>query len=278
MHPKNLHSTTYDFKELQIALPELKAFVFTNEHREESIDFSNPNAVTALNKALLKTHYNVQEWQLPEGYLCPPIPGRANYIHHIADLMDVEKPIKGLDIGVGANCIYPLLGASIYKWQMTGTDIDQTAITFAQKNAQAFPDHITIIHQPDNAHLFQGIIKEGDYYDFTICNPPFYASAEAARKANTRKNTNLKINSRTRNFAGQAHELWCNGGEALFIKRLIKQSLLFKNQVGWFTCLVSKKEHLPKLNKQLDKAKATHQTIPMTQGNKKSRCIAWRFD
>ena len=277
MHSKNLHHTAYDFKTLQASLPELKTFVFTNQYQEETIDFRDPPAVIALNKALLKTHYGVQKWQLPEGYLCPPIPGRANYIHHLADLIDTEKHIRGLDIGVGANCIYPLLGASIYKWHMVGTDIDQTAIAFAQKNAQAFPDHISILHQPDNAHLFQGIIQKGAYYDFTMCNPPFYASAAAAQKANTRKNTKLNINSRTRNFAGQSHELWCNGGEALFIKRLIKQSQLFKDQVGWFTCLVSQKDHLPKLYKQLDKAKAMHQTIAMTQGNKKSRFIAWKF-
>ena len=79
------------------------------------------------------------------------------------------------------------------------------------------------------------------------------------------------------NFGGQANELWCNGGEALFIKRMIKQSVAFKSQVGWFTTLVSKKENLAKIYKQLDKLKVTRTTIPMTQGNKQSRIVAWRF-
>ena len=278
MHPKNRHHKPYNFEELQTALPELAAFVFTNQHQVTTIDFANPTAVIALNKALLKTHYGISKWELPTDYLCPPIPGRADYVHHIADLIDTKKPIKGLDIGVGANCIYPLLGASIYNWHMVGADIDETAIAYARKNAAAFPDRIHIRQQPDNANLFKGIIQEDEYYDFSLCNPPFYTSAEAAHKANTQKNRNLNTNSSTRNFAGQSKELWCNGGEALFIKRLIKQSLDFKRQVGWFTCLVSRKEHLSKIYKQLDKNNATHQTIRMEHGHKKSRFIAWKFE
>jgi len=278
LHPRNRHYKPYNFKKLCAALPELKSYLIKKPNQEETIAFENPQAVLALNKALLKAYYSIASWELPEDYLCPPIPGRVDYIHHIADLINTQKPVKGLDIGVGANCIYPLLGTSIYNWQMTGTDINETAIIFAQRNAQAFPDNITIRHQMNNAKLFQGIIQEGDYFDFTMCNPPFYNSAAEAQKSNTRKNKNLNTSSTTRNFGGQAHELWCNGGEALFIKRLIKESISFKEQVGWFTSLVSRKENLPKIYKQLDKSKATYRTIPMTQGHKKSRCIAWRFD
>ena len=86
------------------------------------------------------------------------------------------------------------------------------------------------------------------------------------------------LDSRHRNFAGVSHELWCNGGEALFLKRMIKQSVSVKHQVQWFTSLISRKENLPKIYKQLDKLKATHKTIPMEQGQKKSRFVAWTFE
>ena len=79
------------------------------------------------------------------------------------------------------------------------------------------------------------------------------------------------------NFGGESNELWCNGGEALFLKRMIKESADFKTQVGWFTSLISKKESLSKIYKQLDKLKAIYKVIPMSQGNKKSRFIAWKF-
>lgn len=116
-----------------------------------------------------------------------------------------------------------------------------------------------------------------------MCNPPFHASAKDAEKEALRKINNLKLPKRDENnelalnFKGQSNELWCNGGEALFIKRLIKQSAEFKQQAEVFTTLVAKEIHLPKIYKQLDKLKATHTTIEMGQGNKKSRFVAWWF-
>ena len=118
-----------------------------------------------------------------------------------------------------------------------------------------------------------------------MCNPPFHSSKEDASKGTLKKLRNLEKDAQPYqtkkdiilNFGGQANELWCNGGEALFIKRMIKQSIAYKTQVGWFTTLVSKKENLSKIYKQLDKLKVTRKTINMTQGSKKSRFVAWKF-
>lgn len=284
MHPKNIHNTSYNFDVLIKAHPILAKFCFTNKYATQTIDFSNQQAVLHLNKALLKHHYQIPEWNIPEGYLCPPIPGRADYIHYIADLLAIKNKnntIKGLDIGVGANCIYPILGHQIYQWNMVGADNNLIAINAAKQNSTATPalrKAITIRKQPDNAHIFKNIIQENDFFNFTMCNPPFHKSEKEATKGTIRKLKNLKINPKhSLNFGGQANELWCNGGEALFIKRMIKESVLFKKQVAWFTCLVAKKEHLPKLYKQLDKLNASYKTVAMNQGNKQSRFIAWTF-
>lgn len=288
MHPNNIHNGSYSFSKLIQTHPSLEEFAFQNEHNNVTIDFSNNEAVISLNTALLKHHYNVQDWQIPADYLCPPIPGRADYIHHLADLLNEEssdKKIKGLDVGVGANCIYPILASQIYNWEMVGCDINEAAIISAKSNAELTPklkNNIDIRPQSDNANIFKGIILPGEYFDFTMCNPPFHTSEEAAQKGTLRKLNNLSSDGNRRNlslnFGGQSHELWCNGGEALFIKRMIKQSTDFKKQVGWFTTLVSQKENLNKIYKQLDKLKAVHKTINMEQGNKKSRFVAWKFD
>ncbi len=291
MHPNNLHLDTYNFDALVESHAELAPFVINNNHGIETINFADSEAVLHLNKALLKKYYNIKDWSIPQHYLCPPIPGRADYIHHIADLLgenENKKNIKGLDIGVGANCIYPILGARIYKWNMVGVDSDAAAIASAKKNVSAsegLSDKIDIRFQSTNADIFESIISEGEYFDFSMCNPPFHTSEEEATKGTLRKLRNLEQKDQpyqtkkeiTLNFGGQANELWCNGGEALFIKRMIKQSVAYKTQVGWFTTLVSKKENLNKIYKQLDKLKATHKTIKMEQGNKKSRFIAWTF-
>ncbi len=280
LHPKNKHTTSYNFDQLQACTPELSAYVFVNEYQTKTIDFSNAEAVKALNKALLDHFYQIKHWDLPEGYLCPPIPSRVDYIHYIADLMGSKKYCRGLDIGVGANCIYPLLATHIYKWNMVGADISEASVAIARQNAsksQADSD-IDIRLQTNPAYLFEGIIKPGEYFDFTMCNPPFFGSEGEAKKANMQKNKRLHLRKDTsRNFGGISNELWCNGGEALFVKRMIKQSVAFKKQVGHFTTLISKSEHLPKLVKQLDKLNAFHKVVDMQQGNKKSRILIWSF-
>ncbi|WP_074406228.1 23S rRNA (adenine(1618)-N(6))-methyltransferase RlmF [Aquimarina megaterium] len=284
MHPNNIHNKPYDFTTLINAHEALEIFVFTNTFGNSTIDFSDHKAVLELNRAILKYHYGLKDWNIPEGYLCPPIPGRVDYIHHLADMLakeGVTTKIKGLDIGMGANCIYPILGAQVYDWYMVGADIDEKAVISAKNNIkinQQLSDSIEIRHQTNNANIFEGVIKNEEYFDFTMCNPPFHTSQKEATKGTLRKVKNLGIAEHLElNFGGQANELWCNGGEALFLKRMIKQSVTFAKQVGFFTSLVSKKEHLPKLEKQLDKLKATHTTIAMEQGNKKSRFIVWKF-
>ena len=290
MHPKNLHNNPYQFDQLIDVNPALSKFVFINDFGTQTIDFSIQEAVLQLNKALLKKHYGVTDWEIPPHYLCPAVPGRADYIHYISDLLSEENltgTINGLDIGVGANCIYPILGSQIYNWKMVGSDIDLNAIASAKNNVSLTKDlskTIEIRHQTNNANIFEGVILKDEYFHFTMCNPPFYSSEEEVTKVNLKKLNNLNKDSvnnnrkqRSLNFAGQANELWCNGGEALFIKRMIKQSINFKTQVLWFSTLVSRKENLNKFYKQLDKLKATHRTIKMDQGNKKSRLLFWKY-
>jgi len=285
MHPKNIHKDSYNFDFLKESNPELTKFVFLNKYGTNTVDFANPEAVLQLNKAFLKHHYQVKNWDIPKNYLCPPIPGRADYIHYLGDLLSEEKiedQIKGIDIGVGANAIYPILASRIYNWKMLGTDIEEKSVKAAKSTVNANPNlsgTIEIRHQEDHGSIFKGMIQEGEYYHFSMCNPPFHASEKEANKAALKKLKNLGKNETSKlNFGGQANELWCNGGEALFIKRMIKESILFKSQVGYFTSLVSKKENLPKIYKQLKKLEASYKTIEMSLGNKKTRFIAWKFE
>ncbi len=284
MHDNNLHKHGYDLELLAQSYPQLKSHFITKEDGLISIDFTNPESVLVLNSALLKEHYGVTDWELPENYLSPPIPSRVDYILHLADLVG-KNNITGLDIGTGANMIYPILGTAIFNWKMVGSEVDEDSYAFAKALQEKISlpkshkiSNIKLRLQEDRGSILKNIIKPQELYDFTMCNPPFYNSEEEAFKANRRKNKNLGNGIGWRNFAGKSHELWCNGGEALFIKRLIKESADYKSQVGWFTSLVSRKENLLKLEKQLTKMKATYKVVPMNSGNKKSRFIAWKFE
>ena len=292
LHERNLHRKRYDFKQLIHDLPELSRFVSVNPYGDESIDFANPDAVKMLNKALLKHFYGVSYWDIPANYLCPPIPGRADYIHYLADLLGivnagkfpVGKSVSVLDIGTGANCVYPIIGHREYGWSFVASDIDPISINSAQKivdNNPSLQGAIDCRLQTSSRHIFQGIIRQDEQYDLTMCNPPFHASAAEAQAGTRRKINNLglkKNGNPTLNFGGQNAELWCEGGEEDFVKRMISESVQFQDQCLWFTSLISKKTTLTGVYSALKNAKVfDFKTIEMSQGQKVSRFIAWTF-
>ena len=287
LHPRNQHREGYDFARLVAQSPELAAFAITNPLGQTTIDFQNVLAVRMLNRALLKTYYNINFWDIPPNYLCPPIPGRVDYIHYLADLLaqsnNQEIPrgrnVKVLDIGTGASLVYPLIGQSEYGWHFTGVDIDPIAIKSAQQICQFNKLKITLRHQNNRENIFKGVIEPRDAFHVTMCNPPFHSSIEQADKGTQRKWANLgKGHSQKLNFGGQNAELWCPGGEIKFIASMVEQSMEFAEQCLWFTSLVSKKDNLQPLSRILEKAKvANFKVIEMAQGQKTSRFVAWTF-
>ena len=287
LHPRNQHSAGYDFVRLGAQTPELEAFTIRNPLGQTTIDFQDTKAVRMLNRALLKTHYNIDFWDIPTGYLCPPIPGRVDYIHYLADLLaesnNQEIPrgrhIKALDIGTGASLVYPLIGQSEYGWHFTGVDIDSGALKSARQICEFNKLKITLRrqHKPDN--IFRDVIEANDVFHITMCNPPFHSSMEQANKGTQRKWANLgKGHSKKLNFGGQNAELWCPGGEITFVARMIEQSMEFAGQCMWFTSLVSKKDNLQPLSRILEKARVVDfKVVEMAQGQKTSRFIAWTY-
>lgn len=288
LHPRNKHRSRYDFALLVKSLPALRDFVFLNAYGDESIDFADPAGVKMLNKALLRHDYGIEHWDIPENYLCPPIPGRADYTHYLADLLAADKgtvptgkSVKVLDIGVGANCIYPIIGHQEYGWTFVGSDVDKKAIESAKNIISANPSlsaSVKIRPQLNAQSIFKGIIKPGEYFDLTMCNPPFHASAAEAASGSQRKMQNLGKKKEVLNFGGQPVELWYKGGELAFIDLMIKESLVFGTQCKWFTSLVSKSATLPFVYRTLERTGAAQvKTIEMAQGQKVSRFIAWNF-
>ena len=283
LHPRNRFRERYDFPGLIAASPALAAFVRPTQHGGDSIDFSHPQAVKALNQALLKQAYGLDYWDIPPGYLCPPIPGRSDYIHYLADLISGQRgsAVRVLDIGSGANCIYPLIGASEYGWSFIAAELDPQAHRWAEKLVKRNPTVASLIDcrlQKSATECFRGVVYDTERLDLTMCNPPFHSSAAEAAEGTLRKQKNLGQKSAPLNFGGQSGELWCAGGELDFIRRMITQSLVLAPRCRWFTTLVSKSAHLPRLEVSLKHVKATQvKIIEMSQGQKKSRILSWTF-
>ncbi|QDD91497.1 23S rRNA (adenine(1618)-N(6))-methyltransferase RlmF [Pseudomonas oryzihabitans] len=293
LHPRNRHQGSYDFPALMRVSPALKPFVAPTPRGNLSIDFTDPQAVRALNRALLALHHGVRNWDIPADFLCPPIPGRADYLHHLADLLAEGnggklprgEGVRLLDVGTGANGVYPLIGFKEYGWHFVGSDIAPAALEAFGRTLAANPDcaaAIELRRQPDPQAIFAGILQPGEHYAATLCNPPFHASPTDAVRGSQRKWKNLGKTTGKQvpllNFGGQAAELWCPGGEAAFIERMIGESRRFAPQVGWFTCLVSKASNLPVLQAALRREQASEtRVVAMAQGQKQSRFLAWRF-
>lgn len=293
LHPRNRHQGRYDFAALIAVEPGLKAFMIINPYGKPSIDFANPAAVRVFNAALLKQLYGIKDWQIPEGYLCPPVPGRADYIHGLADLLATDA--KGviprgvgftvLDVGTGANCIYPLLGQHDYGWRFIACDIDAQALANARQTlrANALDKVIDLRLQPDKAAFFKGVLRADERIVCTLCNPPFHSSAAEASNGSERKWRNLGKQDPQRklpalNFGGKSNELWCKGGELTFVRNMIKESKDYAEQVLWFTTLVSKSAHIRLLQRVLKQVGAVDvQVCSMAQGQKQSRFLAWTF-
>lgn len=320
LHPRNRHLGRYDFTQLIKAEESLSSFVKLDQFGEQGIDFANNHAIKALNRALLKDSYGIVDWDIPAHNLCPPVPGRADYVHYVADLivlfnngkMPKKKIIQALDIGTGANLIYPLIGSSEYGWHFVASDINADSLANAQKIIDHNPqvaNKIELRIQTSSNAIFKGIVQDDEWFDISMCNPPFHTSLAKAKEGTQRKWQNLAKTSRLQqnqpneekeldvaldveldvkfdkeldgvhlNFGGQDAELWCQGGELAFIERMIKESAQIPTRCFWFTTLVSKSAHLDSIEIALKQAKVSqHKTIAMSQGQKQSRLVAWTF-
>lgn len=293
LHPRNLHRGRYDFPALIASHPALAEFVSVNAYGDESIDFANPSAVKTLNAALLAHFYGIQHWDIPAGYLCPPIPGRADYLHNVADLLATSQrkgevprgdQVRVLDVGIGANAIYAMLGRAVYGWQFVGSEIDQAALAnaeaiFAQN--ENLRGGLQTRLQNNAEDILSNAILPGEYFELTVCNPPFHASAAEATAGTRRKLRNIGQEDSSRptlNFAGHSHELWCDGGELNFVRQMIRQSRPLAKQCLWFSSLVSKQDNLPVIYAALERIGARNvRTLDMAQGQKISRVVAWSF-
>jgi 23S rRNA (adenine1618-N6)-methyltransferase len=284
LHPRNKNREQYDLKELLKEFPELKKHINPNKYGEDSIRFSDPAAIRLLNKALLSNYYKIKNWDFPETNLCPPIPGRADYIHYMSDLLEKRNDVTCLDIGVGANCIYPILGVSEYQWSFIASDVNPDAIASAKKIIKTNPTlkgKVKFRLQKDENKIFKGIIKPKEKIDVSICNPPFHSSKKEALKGSMRKVRNLtgKRSKKIKlNFSGMANEMIYEGGEKQFIQNMIAESLNYAKNCLWFTTLVSNEKNLNRIYSSLEKINVTEvKTINMGTANKISRIVAWTF-
>ncbi|XP_038886851.1 U6 small nuclear RNA (adenine-(43)-N(6))-methyltransferase isoform X1 [Benincasa hispida] len=326
IHPRNKYAENPpDFALLASLYPSFQPFVFL--HPRPRIDWTDFNATRELTRVLL-LHDHALHWWIPDGQLCPTVPNRSNYIHWLEDLLSSDivakknsdsGPVRGLDIGTGANCIYPLLGASLLGWSFVGTDVTDVALEWAERNVKSNPhvselieirkvddisdDLSTELHNSvavdsefkilnekdgmevapplpsslskETVHLEKryhgppillGVVKDGEEFDFCMCNPPFFESMDEAG-----------LNPKT-SCGGTPQEMVCPGGERAFISRMIEDSIVLRQTFRWYTSMIGKKSNLSFLISKLWKVGVTVvKTTEFVQGQICRWGLAWSF-
>ncbi|KAM0942371.1 putative 23S rRNA (adenine(1618)-N(6))-methyltransferase [Dioscorea sansibarensis] len=312
IHPQNRYSENPpDFALLGSLYPSFQSFLLPSRRPggRPTIDWSDFNATRELTRVLLLHDHGVH-WWIPDGQLCPTVPNRSNYIHWLQDLLssDVvppfqssEEKVRGFDIGTGANCIYPLLGASLLGWSFVGSDVTKIALEWARKNVQSNPHLSELIeirnacdpsssgnvendvireeapegstHNPNmwsgccsELPVLVGVIKDGEKFDFCMCNPPFFESVEEAG-----------LNPRT-SCGGTFEEMVFPGGERAFITHIIDDSLQLKHSFRWFTSMVGRKANLKFLVSKLHEVGVSVvKSTEFVQGHTARWGLAWSF-
>ncbi|KAI0759395.1 S-adenosyl-L-methionine dependent methyltransferase [Trametes elegans] len=283
MHPRNPYRDPPDFLALAEAHPALKPHIILSS-KGATIDFKNEAAQRALTEAILLRDFALRV-ELPPGRLCPPVPNRLNYVLWLQDVVDTvsqalevegDKPVRGMDIGTGASAIYPLLGCRARpSWTFTATEIDEVSVGFAQRNVRAndLQDRIAVVGVSPERPILAPLLKSDAVYDFTMCNPPFYASRDEVQQSAEAKEFGPNAVC-----TGADVEMITPGGEGAFVGRMVEESLGLREKCRWYTSMLGKMSSLTQIVQKLRDNKVDNYAIAeLVQGQTRRWVIAWSF-
>ena len=266
-----------DFLILIKEFPELKKYIIKKDQNdlegEFSFDWSNKNLSLLITKSILNYYFNIKYYHVPKGFLIPPIPSRINYLNLIQSLINdiKEENIIGIDIGTGANIIYPILGNSIYNFKFVCSEINNEAYNNAKIILQNnnLEKNINLIKQNNKNNIFIGVLNQENKYTFSMCNPPYYDYEQE-----------IKIEDKKRDTEFNFEEVYCKNGELGFFQRYFEESICYKKNIFLNTILIGKKSNAEiiydKINTYLSIIKKCNMTKIKT-GNNTRYVIYWSF-
>ncbi|KRY38751.1 Methyltransferase-like protein 16 [Trichinella spiralis] len=218
MHPRNFYrNNPPNFAELALQYPDFRQHCAIDIYGKVNFNFKNPDAIRALTNVLLKKDFGLSI-EIPPDSLVPRIPGRLNYIHWLQDLAASHFPdesVRCIDIGSGASCIYPLLGAKVCGWKFIAVEKLPDAIECARKNVMKnnLQNLISVVEVDGPINLYNVVEQLGAEMicSFCMCNPPFFDSQRKEGPGN--------LSSPSRRPAphsctvGRHEEMFADGGE-----------------------------------------------------------------
>ncbi|KAF9505776.1 hypothetical protein BS47DRAFT_1334215 [Hydnum rufescens UP504] len=281
--PSNLYSSPPDFDALAESYPPLKPHVFLNATGKPSINFKDIDAQRRLTEALLYRDFGLS-LALPDGRLCPT--RRLNYVRWIQSLVRSVRPwesdvtpdlVLGLDIGTGASAIYPLLSCAVEPlWRIVATDIDEISLEYARKNVNEndLSARVDIRRSSVEGPILHPLTDAAlPIFDFTMCNPPFYSSAEDIVQSASAKDFDPHAVC-----TGSDIEMITPGGEVAFVQKILEESLSLKHRCRWFTSLLGKLTSVASMVDRFRETKIDNYAITeFVQGHTRRWAVGWSF-
>ncbi|XP_046351658.2 RNA N6-adenosine-methyltransferase mettl16-like [Haliotis rufescens] len=282
MHPRNPYRHQKpNFQLLASKYPEFSSHVVTDTAGKVFLDFKNPEDLRVLTKTLMKEDFGL-DVELPQDRLVPTIPLRLNYLLWVEDIIGRKKSgVRGIDIGTGSSCVYPLLGNKMNKWSFLATDIDAQNVFYARKNVEKnnLTSAITVKKVTEDALITGALLDEDSdvTYEFCICNPPFFADHMEAQAVSTSRS--VERSEPCSVSTASPKESIAPGGEVMFVKQLIADSAALRTRVRVYTSMLGKKTSIPPLKEELRKLQVPkYATTEFCQGKTMRWGIAWSFD
>lgn len=110
-------------------------------------------------------------------------------------------------------------------------------------------------------------------FDFTMCNPPFYASAEEVVRSAA-----AKALSPNAVCTGAEVEMITAGGEEGFVSKMVRESLALGERCRWYTSMLGKQSSLAALVSLLRVHSITNYALTeLVQGHTRRWALAWSF-
>nr|CAG4643884.1 EOG090X04JL [Lepidurus arcticus] len=277
MHPRNPYKIPPDFRRLALDYPEFRKHAKQSLAGKIILDYKDPDALRALTTCLLQRDFNLL-LDLPPNRLVPTLPLRLNYILWIEDLLSPKtESINGIDIGTGASCVYPLLAGRKHGWKMLAIEKDDLNCEYAKKNVEANNlGNLIQVSKSEGEPILVGRLDPQTVYDFSMCNPPFFANEKDAISENKSRKSNRHEPHSTP--TGSLPETVVEGGEVAFVKTLIEESVQLKDQIRIFTTMLGHKSSVNPVKQALGNTQvASISSTEFCQGNTMRWGIAWTF-
>ncbi|CAI4228968.1 unnamed protein product [Auanema sp. JU1783] len=295
MHPRNPYKDNPpDFKSLAIKYPTLRKHCTLGQNGRIHINFREDEAIRALTHAIFHNDFGLNV-DLSSGCLVPRIPQKLNYLLLLEDLLQLNnltERVNGIDIGTGASCVYPLLGAKRFDWNFVGTDVNPHSIEIASKNvSQNSLEQCIETQLVEEDTFFQGVMEKHPdrVFEFSMCNPPFFEQEETYERFPVQlspgKFCNLPDYGATTSrppprssTVAKVNELETSGGEESFVLKMIEESIVYKEKISIFTSMLGKKTSLKPLMQRLhDLPDVKCKNFVLYQGRTHRWVIAWTF-